>query len=315
MFPFLDWGIPIITWLQNLGDWLTPVMEIFTFLGDEQFYLLILPIFVWWVDVGLGLRIGISLLLSAGVNGSVKLIFGLPRPFWVDASVKGLSEGTTFGFPSGHSQNALAVWGRLASWYKSGWVSLVLGILIFLIALSRMYLGVHWPTDVLGGWLIGGILLWLLVRFDEPARKWLGSLSLGQQISIVVLASLVIVAIGSVAFLMTADRILAYPVPADADPQTPDDFITAAGTLLGMGIGAALLFDWGEFRTNVGWPKRVGRYMLGVVGLLALYLGLSAIFPRGDTLIAAGFRYLRYALLGLWVMYLAPRVFALIRLS
>ncbi len=315
MYPFLDWGIPIITGLQNLGDWLTPVMEIFTFLGDEQFYLLILPIFVWWVDIGLGLRIGVSLLLSAGINGTVKLVFGLPRPYWVSPKVKALSEGTTFGFPSGHSQNALVVWGRLAAWLKSRWASLILILLILLIALSRMYLGVHWPTDVLGGWLIGGSLLWLLVRLDEPVRNWLGSLSLGQQIIIVMLASLVIVAFGSVTYLMTGDRLLPYPIPADADPQTPDDFITAAGTFLGMGIGAALLYDWGEFRTTVGWPKRVGRYILGVIGLLALYLGLSAIFPSGETLVGAIFRYVRYALLGFWVMYLAPRLFTLVRLS
>ncbi|TFH36961.1 MAG: hypothetical protein E4G99_03725, partial [Anaerolineales bacterium] len=77
MNPFLDWGIPVIVWLQSLGSWLTPIMQGFTFLGDEQFYLLILPIFVWWIDVGLGLRIGISLLLSAGINGAIKLCFGM----------------------------------------------------------------------------------------------------------------------------------------------------------------------------------------------------------------------------------------------
>jgi membrane-associated phospholipid phosphatase len=315
MFPSLDWGIPIILWLQNLGDWLTPLMETITFLGDEQFYLLILPIFVWWVDVGLGLRIGISLLLSAGINGSIKLIFGLPRPYWVSPDVKALSEGTTYGFPSGHSQNALVVWGRLAFWMKRGWVGFFLVLLIFLISVSRMYLGVHWPTDVLGGWLIGALLLWLMVRFDQPVRKWLSSLSLGQQITIAVLMSLLILAFGSAAYLTTSERVLSYPLPPEADPQTPDDFITAAGTLLGMGIGAAMLFAWGEFRTEVGWPKRIGRYILGVIGLLALYLGLSALFPSGKDLVAGVFRYIRYALLGFWVMYLAPRLFSWVRLS
>ena len=315
MYPFLDWGIPIIVWLQNLGDWLTPFMETITFLGDEQFYLLILPIFVWWVDVGLGLRIGISLLLSAGINGSVKLMFGLPRPYWCSPDVKILSEGTTFGFPSGHSQNALVVWGRLAVWIRKGWATILLGLIIFFIAVSRMYLGVHYPSDVLGGWLIGGILLWALVRFDEPVRNWLGRLSVGGQISVVFAISIAILAIGSIAFFATLDRPLPLCTPTHADPHTADDFITAAGTLLGIGIGGALLLDWGQFRTNVGWPKRIGRYILGVIGLLALYLGLSAIFPSGETLIAAIFRYVRYALMGFWVMYLAPRLFNFMRLA
>ncbi|TFH38144.1 MAG: phosphatase PAP2 family protein, partial [Anaerolineales bacterium] len=293
------------------------------FLGDEQFYLLILPIFVWWIDVGLGLRIGISLLLSAGINGAIKLCFGMPRPFWVEPGVKALSEGTSFGFPSGHSQNALMVWGRLAAWMKGRWVVFGLGLLIFMISVSRMYLGVHFPTDVLGGWLIGGVLLWALVRFDRPVREWLGRQSLGGQIATVALVSVLILTIGSIAYLGTLNRPLppswtemaASKSPEPIDPQTPADFITAAGTLLGMGIGGALLLDWGQFRTNVGWPKRIGRYILGVIGLMGLYLGLSAIFPREPVLAAAIFRYLRYALLGLWVTYLAPRLFTLVRLS
>jgi membrane-associated phospholipid phosphatase len=178
-----------------------------------------------------------------------------------------------------------------------------------------MFLGVHFPTDVLGGWLIGGLLLWALIRFDEPVRTWLQARSLAGQIGAVAVVSLLVLAFGSIAYFATNSRVLAYPVPPFADPQTPDDFITAAGTLLGMGVGGALLLNWGKFRTNVGWPKRIGRYILGVIGLLALYLGLSAIFPSGETLTAAIFRYIRYASLGIWVTYLAPRLFALVRLS
>ncbi len=315
MYPFVDWGIPIITWLQSLGAWLETPMELITFLGDEQFYLLILPIFIWWIDVGLGLRIGVSLLLSAGINGTVKLVFGLPRPYWCSTEVKALSEGTTFGFPSGHSQNALVVWGRLAAWLKKGWVTVLLGVVIVLVAVSRMYLGVHYPTDVLGGWLIGGVLLWALVRFDRPVRDWLAGLSLGGQIGTVVAISLAILAIGSSAYFATIGRPPPACTPESVDPHTPNDFITAAGTLLGMGMGGALLLDWGQFRTNVGWPKRIGRYIIGVAGLMGLYLGLSALFPSGETFTAAIFRYIRYALLGLWVTYLAPRLFQLIKLS
>jgi membrane-associated phospholipid phosphatase len=325
MSPILEWGIPVISWLQGLGAWLTPIMQAFTFLGDEQFYLLILPILLWWIDIGIGIRIGIALLLSAGLNGGLKLVFGTPRPYWVSSQVKALSSGTTYGIPSGHAQNAVVLWGRLAVWTKPTWVKWVLGILILLIGVSRSYLAVHFPTDVLAGWAIGLLLLWLLVVLDEPVRKRLARMNLTGRMGMVFLLSLLVIAVGAVAFLATANRILpetwitraavALPGADPIDPQSMSDSITAAGTLLGLGIGGVLLLDWGKFQPRARFWVLLIRYGVGIAGLLGIYLGLSAVFPAGHTLLAYSLRYIRYATLGLWVAYLAPRLFVLLRLS
>jgi membrane-associated phospholipid phosphatase len=197
MTPILEWGIPVIAWLQGLGAWLTPFMQAFTFLGDEQFYLLILPILLWWVDIGLGIRIGLALLLSAGLNGGLKLVFGMPRPYWVSTKIQALNSGTTYGIPSGHAQNAVVLWGRLAVLVKSGWMRWVLWALIALIGISRSYLGVHFPTDVLIGWGIGLLLLWALVALDEPVRTRLARMSVGGRIGMVSLLTLAIIAFGA----------------------------------------------------------------------------------------------------------------------
>ena len=93
------------------------------------------------------------------------------------------------------------------------------------------------------------------------------------------------------------------------------DSVTAAGTLLGLAIGAVLLVDWGNFKPRGKFGVLLARYVIGLIGLLALYLGLSAIFPRGQTLMAYVLRYIRYAALGFWVAYLAPRVFDWLRLN
>jgi membrane-associated phospholipid phosphatase len=325
MPTILDWGLPIIAWLQELGSWLTPVMKGITFLGDEQFYLLILPIFLWWIDIGLGLRIGLALLLSSGVNGALKLGFGLPRPYWVSRGVQALGTGTTYGLPSGHSQNAVVLWGRLATIAKQTWLRVLLIVLIVLIGISRAYLAVHFPTDILSGWAIGVFILGLLVVIDEPARRWLAKLKITGRLLAAASLSGFVLLLGVLAFWGSAGRVVpeawimraaaAFPGSEPIDPRSLTDSVTAAGTLLGLGLGAVLLVDWGGFKPRAAAGVLILRYVLGVAGLLALYLGLSAVFPRGHTLVAYVLRYLRYAALGFWVAYLAPRMFAWLRLN
>jgi len=325
MTPLLEWGIPVIAWLQGLGAWLTPIMQAVTFLGDEQFYLLILPILLWWVDIGLGIRIGLALLLSAGLNGVLKLVFGTPRPYWVSDQVRALSSGSTYGVPSGHAQNAVVLWGRLAVMVKASWLKWAMAILIVLIGFSRNYLAVHFPTDVIVGWGIGLLLLWALVALDEPMRKRLARMSVAGRIAMVFLLSLAIIALGAAAFVGTANRILpdswiaqaaaAVPGSDPIEPQSMADSITAAGTLLGLGIGGVLLLDWGKFQPRARFWVLLVRYVIGVAGLLGIYIGLSALFPGGHNFLAYTLRFIRYAALGFWVAYLAPRLFVLLRLS
>jgi membrane-associated phospholipid phosphatase len=325
MPPSLEWGIAVITWLQGIGTWLTPIMKAATFLGDEQFYLLVLPVILWWIDIGLGVRIGLALLLSTGINGALKLVFGLPRPYWVSKEIKALSSGTTFGLPSGHSQNAVVLWGRIATLVKRRWLQALLIGLMILIGVSRAYLGVHFPTDILAGWAIGLLILGMLIVLDKPVAAWLSGMRLAGRLAAAASLSLAVLAIGMLAFWASADRVVpaAWASQAAAltpgsepiEPQSLTDTITAAGTLLGLGIGAALLVDWGGFEPRAGIGIFLLRYIVGLAGMLALYLGLRALFPAGHTPLAYLCRYIRYAAVGLWVTYLAPRLFTWLRLN
>ena len=165
-------GITIILWLQSLGEWLVSPMKMITFLGNEEFYLFIAPAIYWCLDAKLGFRLGISLMLSGIINSGFKLAFRGPRPYWVETKVQAFSAETSFGVPSGHSQNSAVVWGLVAKRVNKtwGWVTAI--VLIGLIGFSRMYLGVHFPHDVLLGWLIGGIILWLIIKFEGQFTSW-----------------------------------------------------------------------------------------------------------------------------------------------
>jgi hypothetical protein len=83
----------------SLGAWLTADERI-TFLGDEEFYVLLLPILYWSFDQMIGLRVGMMLLLSNGFNTFFKFLFRTPRPFWISDSVTHVHE-SSFGCPPG----------------------------------------------------------------------------------------------------------------------------------------------------------------------------------------------------------------------
>lgn len=316
MNTWLEWGIPIITWLQGLGEVLRSPMEFFTFLGTEEFYLLIMPAILWCWDARLGFRIGLILLTSDGINGFLKISFGQPRPYWVSDEVSALSAETSFGLPSGHSQTAVAVWGRLAAWLRRSWAYVVLGLLIFFISISRLYLGVHFPTDVLTGWIVGGLLLWAFLRFEEPLRKRLAATNVTTQIIIAFLFSLVVILLGALARAVgpipPTEWIQAASAAEEvADPRSLDGMVSTAGALFGLGAGGALLFAWNGFKASGVWWRRLLRYLLGVLGVVVIYFGLKAVLPDGVQVL----RYLRYALVAFWMAYLAPRTFVALRLA
>lgn len=309
--------------LQNLGDWLTPVMLLLTQLGREEFYLLVMPGLLWCIHADLGFRVGLLFLTSTSVNALIKLAFADPRPYWVSAAAKALSVEGTFGLPSAHAQNSLVVWGRLAAAVGTRLAWLAALLLTFLISLSRVYLGVHFPTDILAAWLIGGVLLWAFLRWERAGGDWLARQSLSRQASLAFLASV----IPPLLSLVTLTIVMTVPLPPDwvrnaraapdavFDPYSLNDIWAAGGAFFGLAVGWAWTLRHGGFRADGMPSQRVLRFIVGVVGVMVIRQGLGAIFPRDEMLIAYLLRYLRYALIGLWIGGGAPLVFARLGLT
>jgi len=312
-----DSGIALILAIQNLGAWLEAPMRFFSFLGTENFYLLILPILYWCVDANLGLRVGVILLFSGASNEIFKLALHSPRPYWVSAQVKALSAESSFGAPSGHSQSAVGVWGMLASHVGKTWAWVVAIVMAFLIGFSRLYLGVHFGGDVLLGWLLGALILFAVLRLWDSVGNWIAKKSFIQQAALAFAVSLTMVLLG--AFFMYGLR--DYSMPAEwiknaargADvlpaPVSLNSIITSAATLFGLALGAAWMKQMGGFQASGTVEKRALRYIVGLIGVAIFWYGLGAIFPRDEALVSYILRFIRYALVGLWVSGGAPWLF------
>ena len=321
MGGLLQWGTDWIAALQGGGgNSVTQAMHSFTFLGSELFYMLVMPAVLWCFSASLGIRLGLALLTSAGLNAVLKLAFGLPRPFWVDTRLRALTVENSFGLPSGHAQNAVVLWGYLAYRARRWWATVGALLLILAISLSRIYLGVHFPADVVAGWIVGGLILIAFILLEKPVDVWLHRRRLPYRLLAVALGSLGLLGLGWLAGQAALGRTLPPEWAANFDravggtmtfaPASLENIVAGSGALLGFAVGAVLLDDWGRFSKGRGGWLRAARFFVGLVGVLALQLGLNALLPEGQA-----FRYVRYSLLGLWISYGAPRVFVALRMA
>jgi membrane-associated phospholipid phosphatase len=318
MDTIFNLGIKLITMLQGLGSWLTIPMKLFSFLGTEDFYMVVLPFLYWCVDDSLGFRMSVILLFSSCLNGACKLFFHGPRPYWYSSHVQNFVNEATFGVPSGHSQNAVVLWGNAASYLKKKWAWLAAAIIILLISVSRMYLGVHFPHDVLVGWILGGLLLFLSIRFSDPIRDWCKRKSMGQQILIVFLTSLIMILIAYIPYFWL--KTSGWQAPQSwasyaAGAVNLESIFTNSGTFFGAMSGLIWLSHMGGFEIRASYPKLIYRFLVGLTGAFIIRYGLKAGFPEGNTLLGLSLCYVRYAFIGAWITGGAPWMFIKLKLA
>ena len=281
----MDWGIEIILWLQQWHPALDGVFKVLTFTGGEEFLMLLLPFLYWCLDPSLGRRMLLLFLFNAYTNTASKVWVNQPRPISYDDRVWAYSEvDGTGGFPSGHTQNTTIIWGFLTSQLRQRWLWIVTGVLLILVPLSRVYLGVHFPHDLLGGYVLGGILLFAYLTWEAAGGRWLTSLSPVWQYSLVIVAALLV----------------ALTLP------TKNGIATSA-IIMGGGIGLLLEMRYVRFTVAKTWLRRSMCFVLGLVVLLGLWGGLRAAFTDLEPVLLL--RFMRYSLVGLWLSWGAPWTF------
>jgi membrane-associated phospholipid phosphatase len=303
MEALLQWGLDCIRLIQGWANPpLTVFMRLMTALGSAGVYIVIVCFVYWCVDEKRGLHLGIMMLISIWINLSLKWALDQPRPFFAgyDPSVGMISEKLG-GFPSGHAQNTLVALTIICSWLTRKWAYIAAAFVCLLVGLSRVYLGVHFPTDVVGGWLIGGIIL--VVYF--LAHKRIAALLANGGFRGGMYAS------AALAFVMILYR-----------PSA--ELLMSGGTILGFGAGYCLCKNYFNFsasapgnRTGVfRYLALLVRFLLGITVFALLYVVTEKItggmYNSGNYQLVV---FLRFALLGLWISAGAPWLFRFLRLA
>jgi hypothetical protein len=204
---------------------------------------------------------------------------------------------------------------------RTAWIPAMM--LAFLIGFSRIYLGVHFVHDVMVGWIIGAGLLWVMLRFWNSASAWLVSRTIGQQISLAFIVSLLIIALGFFSVSRQDEYVLpeayvALALRSSDELPAPVSFeaiFTSAGTFFGLAAGLAWIMSKGGYQADGTGMKRMLRFFVGLVGVLLLWRGLGAVLPDGESLTPLLLRFLRYTLVGFWISAGAPWLFFRFKLA
>jgi len=313
-----DIQIAFIQALQAQAAWLETPAQFFSLIGLPEFYLLVIPILYWCRDPRLGLRLGLLMGISGGVNEALTSACPLPRPYWVSPVVRALSSYPSFGLPSAHAQMAVTFWGLVAVEARRRWLQVFAATVIVLIGVSRVVLGVHYPVDVIAGWMVGLLLLIGFLTFEEPVGRRIAALPLSRQVLVAFAGSLALVIASFSALASLGD----WAVPASwaagalersGEPIHPlvlQNAVTASGLFFGFAAGAAAEHHRGSLCVAGEWSVRLLRYIFGISVTGAIWFGLGFFVPQEPLSAVYAFQYFRAAAAGAWVSFGAPAVFA-----
>ncbi len=264
------------------------LFSLITHLGEETVFLAVSIIFFWCVSKREGYYILITGFVGTVVNQMLKLVCRIPRPWVKDPSFtiveSARAEATGYSFPSGHTQNIAGTFGGIARYSSKKWVRIASVTVIILVALSRMYLGVHTPLDVVTSLLIAAALVFGIYPFFSTEERFRKSMPY-----IVGVACAM-----CVAFLL---YVLFIPNKDTIDPHNYKSAVKNAFTLLGCTVGLLVVYPidvkFINFDTKAPWYAQIIKIAIGLAAVLGLKSGLSAplVSLFGNEYIARAVRY------------------------
>ncbi|MBU3145723.1 phosphatase PAP2 family protein [Clostridium sp. CF012] len=271
--------IEIIKFIQSIkSPFLDIFFQIVTMTGEEYFYIIVAAIIFWCVNKKFGYKLGFALLTGTIVNTALKDLVDAARPIGV-SGIRSLRVQTATGqsFPSGHTQGAATFWFSWIVQIRKRWIYIFGSTAILLVAYSRMYLGVHYPIDVIGGIVIGVVWVFIsnyIFEYAETTRKkWV--------LMIIVVPML----IGMIYLKETT-------------------YYTISGTVLGFYIGYILESKYVHYDVRNTKAAQLIKLLFGLTILITLKNTLKVILP-----INMFSDFFRYFVIGLWITVGAPSIF------
>ena len=269
--------LEIIRTIQSIANpFLDVLFQMITILGEEVILISVITTIYWAMDKKLGEYVAFSSLTSLLFNNVVKDIFKMKRPIG-EEGIRTLRAETATGysFPSGHSQGAASFYGSIAIYLKKKSGYIIAGIIMVLVGISRLYLGVHYPKDVIVGLIFGVLIAIITYRLFNRVKN---------------------------RNLMYAIIFICF-IPALTFAHS-DDFIKGMGTYLGFVLGIFIEQRYINFSVEGSLTNKILRVVIGVAILLLIKSGLKVVFPDQSI-----FHFIRYTLVTFVGIGVYPAIF------
>ncbi|MCE9499891.1 MAG: phosphatase PAP2 family protein [Leptospira sp.] len=296
----------------SLGELLKYLSVFCHYAGGITFFVFLLPFVYLCYNRQFGIKLALAVLSTGIINGLTKFYSESARPLFISPQVEELrkiANESSYGFPSGHAHVTMLVWGLLFLHFKNRYFRSFALFMILFTPFSRLYMGVHYPGDVIGGALTGLISLALItllfekfpdfpdisfIRDEQQKQKVLRSISL-------VLAAL------------TLPATLLFSGEGNAAKQASiSQVVAASASFAGLFTGLLYLkfrfgknfYDW-DLAKNL--PSFIARILIIFSGIIVLYFGAGRIekmYFENEFL----FRYFRYFILNIFLILGAPLI-------
>ncbi|GAA4927923.1 hypothetical protein GCM10023224_03790 [Streptomonospora halophila] len=309
-----DVEIVVVEWIQSWGRWLEAPMEAVSVLGSQALLVVLVPLVFWSLNAAVGARLYLIATGAALVAGLLKIVLHSARPSWFHLSVRPLAGETTFGAPSAHATTSLVLWGYTALRLRRRWAWWAAAATIAAVGLTRIYLGAHFVTDVLAGWLLGAAVLWAALRYEDALLARWRRLGLPAQTGLALAASLVaLLAAAGWQALFHADwsppEEWTGSVPPGLDHASLEYMAGVAGGLFGGVLGLSALAVRGWYSTAGSAVSRAARYVIGISGTVLILVAVDVAVPGAAGTAGLLREYLVFAVLGAWSALGAPELF------
>lgn len=272
----------LLEWMTSFeGSVLTTFFKLVSSLANETLYLVIISFLYWCVSKRKAFHMIVMLCFSGYIGIMVKEFMKIPRPYTYDG-IEALYEKSAAGysFPSTHVQLSTTFWGSFMILCKKRIVWIIGIIFIILVAISRLYLRVHWLSDIIGAVLFSVIVVYLYtkVTMGLSDRKF-------------ILLQRIILAVSLIMYAMTSQV----------------DNLKLLGVLTGSTIGIMLENHFINMNESNDFKMQVVKTVLGLSIMLIMQFILKKVIPD--------MYYLRYAVTGITITFLCPFMFHMLRLK